>query len=96
MATMAELAEQVDRLTPDHLSIIVRTLAASPPAGTADHDFITYGLATEALRFFSETNGLTKTFSPFTKTRRLITVKDVCSCGLTRLSKTISSDICSA
>jgi len=52
MATMAELAEQVDRLTPDHLSIIVRTLAASPPAGTADHDFITYGLATEALRFF--------------------------------------------
>jgi hypothetical protein len=52
MATMADLAQKVDRLTTDHLSIIVRTLAASPPPVTADHDFITYGLATEALRFF--------------------------------------------
>jgi len=52
MATMADLAQQVDRLTTDHLSVIVRTLAASPPPVTADHDFITYGLATEALRFF--------------------------------------------
>jgi hypothetical protein len=52
MATMAELAQQVDRLTADHLSIVVRSLAASPPSVTADHDFITYGLATEALRFF--------------------------------------------
>jgi hypothetical protein len=52
MATMAELAQQVDRLTTDHLSVIVRTLAVSPPPVTADHDFITYGLATEALRFF--------------------------------------------
>jgi len=52
MVTMAELAQRVDRLTTDHLSIIARTLAASPPAVTADHDFITYGLATEVLRFF--------------------------------------------
>ena len=52
MATMAELAQQVDRLTTDHLSVVVRTVAAAPPPITVDDDFITYGLATEVLRFF--------------------------------------------
>ena len=52
MVTMAELAQRDDRLTTDHLSVIARTLAASAPSVTADHDFITYGLATEVLRFF--------------------------------------------
>src|SRR5262245_56671824 len=49
---MAELAQRVDRLTVDHLAVVVRGLAASPPPVTVDHTFLTYGLATEVLRFF--------------------------------------------
>lgn len=52
MATMAELAQRVERLTVDHLAVVVRGLAASPPSVTVDHTFLTYGLATEVLRYF--------------------------------------------
>lgn len=52
MPTMAELAERVDRLTIEHLTVVIQTLAKSPPPVVADEVFITYGLATEVLRFF--------------------------------------------
>lgn len=52
MATMAELSQRVDRLTVDHLAVVVRALAAAPFPVTVDHEFLTYGLATEVLRFF--------------------------------------------
>jgi hypothetical protein len=52
MAKMAELAQQVHCLTVAHLETVVRTLAALPPPVTVDHTFLTYGLATELLRFF--------------------------------------------
>jgi len=52
MLTMAQLAQQIDRLTIEHLQIVARTLFTRPTAGRADADFVTYGLATEVLRFF--------------------------------------------
>jgi len=52
MVTMAELAERVERLTTEHLVVVVQTLVKSPPPVVADEDFLTYGLATEVLRFF--------------------------------------------
>jgi hypothetical protein len=52
MITMAELGRKVERLTIEQLSVIVQTLAADPPPVTVDDDFLTYGLATEVLRFF--------------------------------------------
>lgn len=52
MVTMVELARRGDRLTTDHLSVVVRALAASSSPSTADHEFLTYGLAAEVLRFF--------------------------------------------
>jgi hypothetical protein len=50
--TMTELAERVDKLTVEHLAVVVQTLAKSPPPIVADDVFLTYGLATEVLRFF--------------------------------------------
>src|SRR5882672_2306782 len=52
MVTMAQLAQQVDWLTTDHLATVLRGLAASPPPVTVDDDFFKFGLATEVLRFF--------------------------------------------
>lgn len=48
---MADLASHVEKLTKDHLTIVIQTFAKSPPSG-ADETFLTYGLATEVLRFF--------------------------------------------
>lgn len=52
MVTMAELAERLERLTIEHLTIIVKDLIRAPAPVIADDDFVTYGLATEVLRFF--------------------------------------------
>jgi hypothetical protein len=52
VVTMAELAQRVDRLMVDHLAVVVRGLAALPAPVVVDHTFLTYGLATEVLRFF--------------------------------------------
>jgi hypothetical protein len=49
---MTELAERVDKLTVEHLTVVIETLANSPPPVVADEVFLTYGLATEVLRFF--------------------------------------------
>lgn len=49
---MVELAERVERLTTEHLTVVVKTLMKSPSPVVADDDFLTYGLATEVLRFF--------------------------------------------
>jgi len=49
---MAELAERVDRLTTEHLEVVLQTLVKSPSPVVADEVFLTYGLATEVLRFF--------------------------------------------
>jgi len=49
---MADLSQNVDCLTTDHLSVVVRTMATSSTPGGRDDDFLTYGLATEVLRFF--------------------------------------------
>lgn len=52
MPTTAELAMRVNKLTTEHLTVLIQTLAKLPSPVVADEVFITYGLATEVLRFF--------------------------------------------
>jgi hypothetical protein len=49
---MEQLSEVVDRLTTEHLATAVRVMAARTPLELVDHNYLTFGLATEVLRFF--------------------------------------------
>lgn len=50
MATMAELAQEIEHLTPEHLMRVLRSIESAPPPIT--DDFLQFGLATEVLRFY--------------------------------------------
>ena len=52
MMTTAELAQKVDRLTVEHLKIIIKTHINGSSTKTVNEDFLTFGIATEVLRFF--------------------------------------------